>query len=259
MKLRSYPVIAILLIFACLFAACGEESASAGIPAETAPDQTGGSITVPAVSAAPSPTQTPLPAVKLEPAPTAPPTPTPSPIPTIGPYFEPTVRKSPWPEVCIEGSTIYFTAFADNCLKYDWQLEKDHIILDWKDMPETFSGMKAAGLNGSYLVLANVPAELDGWSVRCVFTGSGDGGKFFCQPLQLLRRQGHSSHCMNQQNVVVPVICFPVSFAAMAKMAHITPLGENFQKIQHIGLDFAPEAVVKDLAAFLLAEVRGAE
>jgi hypothetical protein len=174
MKLRSYPVIAILLVFSCLFAACGEESASAGIPAETAPAQAAGSITVPAVSAAPSPTQTPLPTVKLEPAPTAPPTPTPSPIPTIGPYFEPTVRKSPWPEVCIEGSTIYFTAFADNCLTYRWQLEKDHLILDWEDMSSTFEGMIAAGINESYLVLGNVPLSLDGWSVRCAFIGSGN-------------------------------------------------------------------------------------
>ena len=174
MKLRLYPVIALLLVSVCLFAACGETTAPAEIPAVSASVQAGGSITVPAVSTAPSPTPTPLHTVKLEPAPTAPPTPTPTPIPTIGPYFEPTVKKSPWPEVCIEGSTIYFTAFADNCLSYRWQLEKDHLILDWEDMTSTFEGMIAAGINESYLVLGNVPLSLDGWSVRCSFIGRGN-------------------------------------------------------------------------------------
>ena len=174
MKLRLYPVIALLLVSVCLFAACGETTTPVETSAVSASVQTGGAITVPAVSAAPSPTQTPLPTVKLEPALTAPPTPTPTPIPTIGPYFEPTVRKSPWPEICIEGSTIYFTAFADNCLSYRWQLEKDHLILDWEDMTSTFEGMIAAGINESYLVLGNVPLSLDGWSVRCAFIGSGN-------------------------------------------------------------------------------------
>ena len=121
-----------------------------------------------------SPVSTPLPTVKLDPVPTAPPSPTPAPKPSLGPYYPPTVKKSPLGEDCIEGSTIYFSAFADNCLRYEWQLEKDHMILDCADMADTFQWMKVAGINSSYLVLANVPVELDGWSVRCVFTGSGD-------------------------------------------------------------------------------------
>jgi hypothetical protein len=129
-------------------------------------------------SADPSATPDPLPTVQLAPVPTAPPSPTPTPKPSIGPYYPPTVKKSPLGEDCIEGSTIYFTAFADNCLRYDWQLEKDHVILNWADMTETFPGMKAAGINSSYLVLANVPVELDGWSVHCVFTGSGDAAVY---------------------------------------------------------------------------------
>ena len=178
MKFRLYTAIVLLLVLACLAAACGEAAAPAETPlqtpAPTASAQGGSSIPVPAVFPAPSPTQTPLPTVKLEPALTAPPTPTPTPIPTLGPYYEPTVRKSPWPEVCIEGSTIYFTAFADNCLSYRWQLEKDHLILDWADMTSTFEGMIAAGINDSYLVLGKVPLSLDGWSVRCAFIGSGN-------------------------------------------------------------------------------------
>ena len=174
MKFRPYAVIALMLVFTCLATACGEATAPAETPAPSAAAQAAGPITVPAVFSAPSPTQTPLPTVKLEPALTAPPTPTPTPIPTLGPYYEPTVRKSPWPEVCIEGSTIYFTAFADNCLSYRWQLEKDHLILDWADMTTAFEGMIAAGINESYLVLGNVPLSLDGWSVRCAFIGSGN-------------------------------------------------------------------------------------
>ena len=187
MKFRLLHVIPLLLTAVFLLCACGSKNSSA---AESS--LSGGSITVqniiettevpvsaePSLSAAPSaevsPVSTPLPTVKLDPAPTAPPTPTPSPKPSLGPYYPPTVKKSPLGEDCVEGSTIYFSAFADNCLKYEWQLEKDHIILDWADMAETFQGMKVAGINGSYLVLANVPIELDGWSVRCVFTGSGD-------------------------------------------------------------------------------------
>ncbi len=37
-------------------------------------------------------------------------------------------------------------------------------------------------------------------------------------------------------------------------MAHIALFRENFQKIQHIGMHLAPEAVVKDLAAFRLGQ-----
>lgn len=178
----------LLMTVSLLLCACGSEQSSAADSGNV----TGGSITVqniiesldvptpPASSQSAvhpsetSPVTSPLPTVKLDPVPTAPPTPEPTPKPALGPYYPPTVKKSPLGEDCVEGSTIYFSAFADNCLKYEWQLEKDHMILDWADMAETFEGMKVAGINGSYLVLANVPMELDGWSVRCVFTGSGD-------------------------------------------------------------------------------------
>ena len=172
MKFRPLSLISLILVFVCLFTACGEQAASAAVT-DTG-TAVGGSITVPGLPAAPSAAQTPLPTVKLEPVLTAPPTPSPTPVPSIGPYFEPTVRKSPWPEVCVEGSTIYFSAFADNCQAYRWQLEKDHLILDWEDMTTAFEGMIAAGINGSYLVLGNVPLSLDGWSVRCAFIGSGN-------------------------------------------------------------------------------------
>ena len=188
MKSRLLTVSMLLMTVSLLLCACGNEQSSAADSGNV----TGGSITVqniiesldvptpPASSQSAvqpsetSPVTSPLPTVKLDPVPTAPPTPEPTPKPALGPYYPPTVKKSPLGEDCVEGSTIYFSAFADNCLKYEWQLEKDHMILDWADMAETFEGMKVAGINGSYLVLANVPMELDGWSVRCVFTGSGD-------------------------------------------------------------------------------------
>ena len=190
MKSRLLNIIPLLLAAALLFCACGSEAGTA-----LTADYPGPSVTIlpppptpvstvppaaaqPVPSAAPSATPDPLPAVKLDPVPTAPPTPEPTPKPALGPYYPPTVKKSPLGEDCVEGSTIYFTAFADNCLRYDWQLEKDHVILNWADMTETFPGMKAAGINSSYLVLANVPVELDGWSVHCVFTGSGDAAVY---------------------------------------------------------------------------------
>ncbi len=187
MKFRLLHVIPLVFTAVFILCACGNEK-------NTTADSSvsGGSVTAQNIiestdtptaseslqSAVPpaetSPVSTPLPTVKLDPVPTAPPSPTPAPKPSLGPYYPPTVKKSPLGEDCIEGSTIYFSAFADNCLRYEWQLEKDHMILDWADMAETFQGMKVAGINSSYLVLANVPVELDGWSVRCVFTGSGD-------------------------------------------------------------------------------------
>ena len=188
MKSRLPTVFVLLTAAALLLCACGSKPNSA----EDSGSISGGSITVQNIiesldvptppeasqpAAKPSetaPVTSPLPTVRLDPVPTAPPSPEPTPKPALGPYYPPTVKKSPLGEDCVEGSTIYFSAFADNCLKYEWQLEKDHMILDWADMAETFDGMKVAGINGSYLVLANVPVELDGWSVRCVFTGSGD-------------------------------------------------------------------------------------
>ncbi len=191
MKFKLLNIIPVLLIFGLLCSACGtgSDTASGGettqSPSITIQNVQGSpSVTVPYASAQtvpsadPSATPDPLPTVQLAPVPTAPPSPTPTPKPSIGPYYPPTVKKSPLGEDCIEGSTIYFTAFADNCLRYDWQLEKDHVILNWADMAETFPGMKVAGINSSYLVLANVPIELDGWSVHCIFTGSGEAAVY---------------------------------------------------------------------------------
>ncbi|MBR0352686.1 MAG: hypothetical protein IJH53_05730 [Oscillospiraceae bacterium] len=191
MKFRLLNIIPLLLIIGLLCSACGTGSDTASVgeasqgPSITIQNVPGSpSVTVPSVSVQPVPSADPsaapdpLPTVQLAPIPTAPPSPTPTPKPSIGPYYPPTVKKSPLGEDCIEGSTIYFTAFADNCLRYDWQLEKDHVILNWADMAETFPGMKVAGINSSYLVLANVPIELDGWSVHCIFTGSGEAAVY---------------------------------------------------------------------------------
>ena len=199
MKNRSVSVIALLLIAVCLLAACGEGGTLASAPESSG--KPGGSITIPVLPAAPAATQTPLPTMKLEPALTAPPTPTPTPIPTLGPYYEPTVRKSPWPEDCVEGSTIYFSAIAENCREYRWQLEKDHLILDWSDMTETFDGMIAAGINESYLVLGNVPCELDGWSVRCACIGSGNATVYTQSALITVRERTVKIHGIDRKTV----------------------------------------------------------
>ena len=120
------------------------------------------------------PEPTPLPTVQLAPAITAPPTPTPTPKPSIGPYYEPTVTKSPGEEDKVEGSCIYFSAFATDALRCEWELIHNDKTLDWEKIDETFEGMVAAGIYDNYLVLGNIPPELDGWSVRCKFIGSGN-------------------------------------------------------------------------------------
>ena len=120
------------------------------------------------------PEPTPLPTVQLEPAITAPPTPTPTPKPSIGPYFEPTVTKSPGGEIKVEGSCMYFSAFAEDMVRCQWELFRDDEVLDWDNPGDEFSEMKIAGIYDNYLMLGNVPMALDGWSVRCKFVGTGN-------------------------------------------------------------------------------------
>lgn len=117
---------------------------------------------------------TPLPTVQLSPIPSAPPTPTPTPKPSIGPYFEPTVTKDPGDEERVEGSCIYFSAFAEDALRCDWELVREDRVLTGTDIVAEFPEMVAAGIYDNYLILGNIPLELDGWSVRCRFTGSGE-------------------------------------------------------------------------------------
>lgn len=117
---------------------------------------------------------TPLPTVQLEPAITAPPTPTPTPKPSIGPYFEPTVTKSPGPEEKVEGSCIYFSSFAEDAVRCEWEIIADDGYTAAADAPSRFEGLFVAGAHDSYLVLGNIPMELNGWSVRCKFVGTGE-------------------------------------------------------------------------------------
>ena len=140
------------------------------------------------------PEPTPLPTVSLAPVITAPPSPTPTPKPSIGPYYEPTVTKSPGAEDRVEGSCIYFSAFATDALRCEWELINKDRTLDWEKIDETFEGMVAAGIHDNYLILGNIPLSLDGWSVRCKFIGSGDATVYSSSALISVRERTVKIH-----------------------------------------------------------------
>ena len=50
-------------------------------------------------------------------------------------------------------------------------------------------------------------------------------------------------------------LVFFLTLEAIGKMLHIAFFGENLQEVQHIGMNLPTEAVVKNLAAFLLGKI----
>ncbi len=83
----------------------------------------------------------------------------------------PVITKHPTDETVDEGGEAVFVAKAKYAQSYSWQLVSPNgTTYDCKDAPKTFPGLKVSGADTERIVLSNLPAELDGYSILCRFT-----------------------------------------------------------------------------------------
>lgn len=87
----------------------------------------------------------------------------------------PVITKHPGKETVTEGGFAQFTAKADYTKEYKWQLISPNgkTVYDCKDAAKNFDGVKITGYDKDRLKLDNIPLTMNGWKVRCVFTGGG--------------------------------------------------------------------------------------
>ena len=86
----------------------------------------------------------------------------------------PKITKNPTDETVEEGGEAVFLAQAKYTQHYMWQLvSPDGVIFDCDTVHLTFPQLKVAGEKTERLELSNIPLELDGYQVQCMFT-AGD-------------------------------------------------------------------------------------
>lgn len=95
---------------------------------------------------------------------------------TVTPLSEatPKVTKHPTSETVEEGGEAVFIAKAKYTQIYTWQLiSPEGIIFDCETVHLTFPELKVTGAKTETVVLSNIPLELNGYKIRCMFT-AGD-------------------------------------------------------------------------------------
>lgn len=84
------------------------------------------------------------------------------------------ITKQPYGETVEVGGTAKFIARADNADQLIWRLVSRDTTVTYPcaDAPGYFNGLKVSGIGTDTIVLSNIPASLDGWSVECKFVNS---------------------------------------------------------------------------------------
>lgn len=95
----------------------------------------------------------------------------PSPSPLI-----PTITKNPVGETVSVGDKALFIARANNTRSYLWRfINQSGISYDYTGIGGMFPGLSVSGGDTDTLSLSNIPSELNGWAVACLFKGEGGG------------------------------------------------------------------------------------
>ena len=102
---------------------------------------------------------------------------TPSPSPTPDAKTKPDVTKDPVGETVEEGGMCLFIARANNTRTYTWRFvsPSGSMVYDYNQLGNMFPGLSVSGGSTETLTLSNIPYELDGWKVECLFTAAGGG------------------------------------------------------------------------------------
>ena len=87
---------------------------------------------------------------------------------------KPTVTKNPTAETVDEGGTATFIARAENYNEIIWRIVSNDTTntVQASDAADYF-GCEVYGLGTDTLVIANIPAAMDGWRVEAMFKGPG--------------------------------------------------------------------------------------
>ena len=85
----------------------------------------------------------------------------------------PVITKHPTGESVVEGDNATFIAKADYARQYRWEIAIADAVIDCKDLPSYLGkGVQVSGYDTNTLFIQNIPKELDGAFVWCVFVGA---------------------------------------------------------------------------------------
>lgn len=89
--------------------------------------------------------------------------------------WAPSITKNPTDENVNEGEMASFVAIATYTTDYEWTITSADGKTTYKcnDLPNYFSGVTIGGDGKEKMNIRNVPAELNGWKVKCTFSGPG--------------------------------------------------------------------------------------
>ena len=89
--------------------------------------------------------------------------------------WAPTIIKQPTSEKVEVGELASFVAMATYTDTYEWTATSPDgkTKCNCEDLPDLFPGVTIGGDGKEKMNIRNVPAEMDGWSVKCTFSGPG--------------------------------------------------------------------------------------
>lgn len=89
--------------------------------------------------------------------------------------WAPTITKHPTSENVEVGELASFVAIASYADTYKWTATSPDgkTTCDCEDLPDLFPGVSIGGDGKEKMNIRNVPAEMDGWTVKCTFSGPG--------------------------------------------------------------------------------------
>ena len=89
--------------------------------------------------------------------------------------WAPSIVKHPSSESVKEGELASFVAMATYTDTYEWTATSPDgkTSCNCEDLPDLFPGVTIGGDGKEKLNIRNVPAEMDGWKVKCTFSGPG--------------------------------------------------------------------------------------
>ena len=89
--------------------------------------------------------------------------------------WAPSIYKQPTTENVKEGELASFVAMATYADTYEWTATSPDGKTKCKceDLPDLFPGVSIGGDGKEKMNIRNVPAEMDGWTVKCTFSGPG--------------------------------------------------------------------------------------
>ena len=89
--------------------------------------------------------------------------------------WAPTIIKHPTTEKVKEGELASFVAMASYTDTYEWTATSPDgkTSCNCEDLPDLFPGVTIGGDGKEKMNIRNVPAAMDGWTVKCTFSGPG--------------------------------------------------------------------------------------